>query len=195
MGLPKYSYGYEWTNGRGQVFVYLPDHPMSRADGFYARARFVIEEALATSSMNPWRVGDDAPELGHGPYYVLEEGTSISVIREPRFLRKEERVYHLHNVPGDDGPTNLMLFPSQKAIMQFRSAQYHSSKDLNYKDRLRGLTQVQKDLREEVGVERAWQKETRRAAAINAHKKRKARLAKEAREQAKAEKDARTATN
>lgn len=40
------SYGTEWKNGRGQIYVFVPDHPMSRKDGFYARARLVMENEL-----------------------------------------------------------------------------------------------------------------------------------------------------
>lgn len=43
-GIGNRSYGSEWRNGRGQVFVFLPDHPHSRKDGFYPRAKVVMEE-------------------------------------------------------------------------------------------------------------------------------------------------------
>lgn len=42
-GLANRSYKTEWTNHRGQVFVFLPDHPYSRKDGFYPRAKLAME--------------------------------------------------------------------------------------------------------------------------------------------------------
>lgn len=45
-GIGNRSYGSEWRNARGQVFVFLPDHPHSRKDGFYPRAKVVMEEKV-----------------------------------------------------------------------------------------------------------------------------------------------------
>lgn len=42
--MPEHTLGLEWTNGRGQVFVYTPDHMNARKDGFVARSRLVVEK-------------------------------------------------------------------------------------------------------------------------------------------------------
>lgn len=150
-----------------------------------------MEEQIAAERLIVYRMGNPSPEQCCGPYFVVAaDDCTLHDINKPRFLRAEERVYHMDGDPGNDDPSNFMLFPSQKMLMEFRSQEYHATKDLNYKDRLRGLTQEQQDLRDEVGVERAHQQESRRRSAIKAHKVRKQRLAKEAREKAKAEKDA-----
>lgn len=41
-----YREGYEWTGPRKQIFVYMPDHPNARSDGFVARSRLVMEELI-----------------------------------------------------------------------------------------------------------------------------------------------------
>lgn len=182
MGYPSYSYGYERTNGRGQVFVFLPDHPLARADGFYPRSRFIMEEQLNAQKVLPWN-GKTSP-AGKGPLAFVEEDllpADKTTRLGPRLIANTERIYHLDNDPNNDDPFNLLLFPNHKEMMQFRSREYHSTKDLKYKDRLQGLTEVQKQLRDEVGIERAHQMENRRRKAKAAHAVRKKRLAAEAR--------------
>lgn len=57
------SYGAEWRNGRGQVFVFLPDHPRSRRDGFYPRSKLVMEHQvgrLLDAEERVYHVDEDA---------------------------------------------------------------------------------------------------------------------------------------
>jgi hypothetical protein len=68
-GVGNRSYGYESHNERGQVWVFVPDHPRSRKDGFYARARLVAERDIGRVLEPGERVyheneapGDDRPE-------------------------------------------------------------------------------------------------------------------------------------
>jgi len=67
----------------------------------------------------------------------LEPGQSdkdYALAIEPRNLLPEERVLHLDGIAGNDEPANLMLFPSQKALAQWRSARYaEAAKETNRK--------------------------------------------------------------
>lgn len=51
-----YSEGYEWKNVRGQVFVYLPDHPQARKDGFVPRSHLVMSALMGRPVTHPERV-------------------------------------------------------------------------------------------------------------------------------------------
>lgn len=59
-GVGNRSYGSEWRNQRGQVFVFVPDHPRSRKDGFYARSKLVMEK-------NEGRLLDQEERVLHYP--------------------------------------------------------------------------------------------------------------------------------
>jgi hypothetical protein len=159
--------GSEWKNPRGQVFVCVPDHPNSRSDGLYPRARLAME---------------------------AEEG---------RFLLPAERVLHLDGDAGNDNTSNtdateldeitadclarsdftatwgnLVLFPDQKALAQFRSAVYQARKaeGLKHGDAYAALTPAQRayqeQRREELLVEQrardAEAAEQRRLTALRA---------------------------
>lgn len=187
MGYPSYSVGHERTNGRGQVFVFIPEHPASRADGFYPRARFVFEEILVAGTLKVW--GGKGDPRGKGPLIAsteYAEWPDLEKAMQPRLIPNTERVYHMDNNANNDDPSNLMLFPTHKALMQFRSHAYHDTKDGNYKDRLAGITEAQKDLRAEVGVERARMMELRRRKAKAAHARRKKEENEKRREAARA---------
>jgi hypothetical protein len=116
MPVRSYREDYEWKNHRGQVFVQKPKHPRRRKDGFVPRSVLVMEEMLKAG---------------------LEPGQSdadYAMGIEPRNLLPEERVLHLDGVPGNDEPGNLMLFPSQKALAQWRSARFaEAAKESNRK--------------------------------------------------------------
>lgn len=64
-----YSIGAEWKNNRGQVYVYQPDHPFARNDGFVPRSRLVMEALIGRFMTKDERVyhengllEDDSPE-------------------------------------------------------------------------------------------------------------------------------------
>jgi hypothetical protein len=130
---PRYAVGYEWTNHRGQVFVMqgfkknedetlqldedgkpIPVYPGGRKDGFVARAKLVMEAMLADGLVE----GDSYED------YALCDGKP-----QPRNLTSEERVYHRDGNAGNDDPTNLMLFPSMKAVASYRSDLHREARD------------------------------------------------------------------
>jgi hypothetical protein len=171
----RYAYGVEWKNNRGVVHVQVPDHPNARADGFYVRARVIMEEQMVAGNVMAvdWL---SVNENSHGPIAVSTpfDGDAPSSLRA-RFLEKTERVYHIDGDTSNDDPSNLALFANAKALAQFRSRQYHGSKNQDYRDRIKGLTEAQKELREELGVEAAQLREKRQAAGRKAQRMRKER--------------------
>lgn len=65
----KYRVGSEQKSQRGQIYVFLPDHPMSRSDGFVARSKLVMAEMIGRELTPEERVyhenetvDDDDPE-------------------------------------------------------------------------------------------------------------------------------------
>jgi hypothetical protein len=169
----RHNIGAEQRNTRGAVYVMLGDeHPRTRADGFYARARLTMEEAL----QNGTSIWKPRSPLDGGPYMSEDHWRANQPVADPVFLEPEERVLHLDGDNGHDAPSNLMLFPSQKSLAQWRSAQYHITKDRDYRDRLKGLTEAQKDLRAEIGTKAAQTRELRSSSARKAAKTRKATM-------------------
>lgn len=112
---PRYSYGYEWTNARGQVFVMLPDHPRARADGFYPRSRYNMEGVVGRILLPAERV-----------YHLDEDPGNDSVTEYDEGLRA--RLRELDPAGLVDTAGNLVLFASQKDLAQYRSREYHKRK-------------------------------------------------------------------
>jgi hypothetical protein len=125
---PRYSEGYEWMTDRGQVYVMQSTHPFSRKDGFVARSKLVMETMLSTGLQ---------PNDSYEDYAIKDE---------PRLLRPEERVYHLDGNVSNDDPENLMLFPNQKALAQYRSMLHREARELQDRQTLEDFNRIARDM-------------------------------------------------
>lgn len=145
----RYSDGYEWQNHRGQWYVQRRNHPLARADGFVARSKLVMEAMLAEG---------------------LVEGESYEdyMLGQPaRHLLPEERVWHRDGDVSNDDPENLMLFPSQGALAQHRSAIHKVQKAIDEKNTLENFTRMARENRERRQQAARKAHEVRRQHATN----------------------------
>jgi hypothetical protein len=178
MTTQRYSVGYEWKNHRGQFFVMQPDHPACRKDGFVSRAKLVIEALLdgGIDEGQSWP-NDYAMTAESRRKFLVEAGTPDEDIKD-EYLTASERVFHINGNPADDSPENLMLFPTQGALAQYRSEQYHIKRKERDKETLDNFTRQARELRErrraaaKKGAEAARVARERRAAEEKAAKKR-----------------------
>jgi hypothetical protein len=129
-GIANRSYGSEWRNARGQVFVFVPDHPRSRKDGFYPRAKLVMERELGRILDVEERVlhleggpaNDDPPNLK-----LFNSAHEMAQWRSDQYQAEKERL----------GGGWAALTPAQREYQEQRAAETALERELKRKEEAR----------------------------------------------------------
>lgn len=122
----RYAAGTTWTNGRGQVYVSVPDHPRARRDGLVARSRLVAEEMLGRhlgAAERVWHVDGDVSNDEPENLKVFPSQAALAAHRAAIYAEDKARLEPIHG-------RWAALTPAQREYLEDRARQRETEEEV-----------------------------------------------------------------